>query len=767
MTDKKPIRPDGIYTPVVPSYVPPRQQIQRGTASRVNRAEPREKLLNVAGYGEVLPVLYGEDRIGGVFIAGPVVKSNFYICAIAWSATNDHGIEGVQQVVINGSTAAISGATITHYKGTQTTVDATLAASFVDFAETYEGIAYTVFKIPAAGVNGVPRLEAVVRGMKIKDPRTDVVSWTENPALHMFDFVTNDKYGAGMTVRGLTECADYCDSDYQELPRCRAAIYVNESHQLDVQLDMFAAYAECLWSYEGSGVFIVPDAIVTPESIVDIPQSCITRDTLRLNSVDASSVPTRVTVTYTTPSAIYSDPWPQASVKYDASGVTTGALDVINSDIKLVGLHRDIEARRKCVLRLKRLSVPARISFQMQDEAIAIQRGDVVRLPNVLGLGADYLVRIMSNELISYGQHQITAEQYSESMYDVNVSPADDGIAIPVGGIIAYFGDGVPSGFSAFDSAGDRLLKGCALGDEGEYDQPDFSASGTTNYEALHTHIDMQNGGYGAVSPYGYYSANDFSGGHSHAVSASLSLKDSPKRAGLKLIIAGIESAAPIASAVFSTAAISSTFFSEFRESIGLYASSGNGTLINGSGDVTRCSLTVNSSTISSVPDHAHGEQMYSASPINPTSGANPSGAHSHLLTGSNTAALRMSYIRCALYVAQVAAAIPERSIIGFSGSAIPVGWKLCTDLTDRFIKISKSTDAGSKLTDNPSPSAILETDTVGHAHIMTSSVLDKAGGGDYFGTYLESHRHIATLPISSDVQPPHYKLVFIEPSGE
>src|SRR5678816_4914267 len=119
----------------------------------------------------------------------------------------------------------------------------------------------------------------------------------------------------------------------------------------------------------------------------------------------------------------------------------------------------------------------------MQDEAIAIQRGDVVRLPDVLGLGADYLVRIMSNELVSYGQYQLTAEQYSEGMYDVNVSPADDGIAIPVGGIIAYFGDGVPSGFSAFDSASDRLLKGCELGDEGEYDP-----SAPVSYTHLRAH---------------------------------------------------------------------------------------------------------------------------------------------------------------------------------------------------------------------------------------------------------------------------------------
>src|SRR5678809_398635 len=89
---------------------------------------------------------------------------------------------------------------------------------------------------------------------------------------------------------------------------------------------------------------------------------------------------------------------------------------------------------------------------------------------------------------ISYGQYQLTAEQYSESMYDVDVSPAYDGIAIPVGGIIAYFGDGVPSGFSAFDSAGDRLLKGCALGDEGEYNQAPFAFSGTTSWDGEHRH---------------------------------------------------------------------------------------------------------------------------------------------------------------------------------------------------------------------------------------------------------------------------------------
>lgn len=765
MTDKKPIRPDGIYTPVVPPYVPPRQKIERGTANTINRAEPREKLLNVAGYGEVVPVLYGEDRVGGVFIAGPVVKSGFYICAIAWSATNEHGIEGVQQVVVNGSTAAISGATITHYKGTQTTVDATLAASFVDFAETYEDIAYTVFKIPAAGVNGVPRLEAVVRGMKIKDPRTDVVSWTENPALHMFDFVTNDKYGAGMTVRGLTECADYCDSDYQELPRCRAAIYVNESHQFDVQLDMFAAYAECLWSYEGSGVFIVPDAIVTPESIVDIPQSCITRDTLRLNSVDASSVPTRVTVTYTTPSAIYSDPWPQASVKYDASGVTTGALDVINSDIKLVGLHRDIEARRKCVLRLKRLSVPARISFQMQDEAIAIQRGDVVRLPDVLGLGADYLVRIMSNELVSYGQYQLTAEQYSESMYDVNVSPADDGLAIPVGGIIAYFGDGVPSGFSAFNSAGDRLLKGCALGDEGEYDPPTLNLSGNTNTSGDHTHSNMYAGGTGSSSG-GRYTGNAASGAHSHGVSGTATVVSAPKRFGLKLIKADIESAVPISGAVFANGSTSNASYTEFNSSVGLLVAAGLNAEITGSGSLSECTLEISDISFTAAGGHEHGDQIYDGSGFSPAAASLPEPPHTHTLQ-SGRIKPRLRSLNLALYVAQVAASLPNRVIIGFEGAVIPSGWQVCSDAMDAYIKISKSSSAGVVSIANNSPLLEITTNSAAHYHSTAQNVSYLSGGGIPTGTSVEYHSHTHTASISDTVQPHHYKLVFIEPSGE
>lgn len=762
---KKPIRQDGIYTPVVPPYVPPKQKIERGTAATINRAEPREKLLNISGYGEVLPVLYGEDRIGGVFIAGPVVKSGFYICAIAWSATNANGIEGVQQVIVNGLTTAISGATITHYKGTQDTVDATLSSTFTGFNQKYKGIAYSVFKIPAAGVNGVPRIEAVVRGMKITDPRTSVTSWTENPALHMYDFITNTSYGAAMTVRGITPCADYCDSLYKTLPRCRAAIYINEAHDLNVQLDMFAAYAECLWSYEGSGVFIVPDAVVAPESITDISISSITRGTLRLNGADASNVPTRVTVTHTTPSAVYSDPWPQNSVYYDAAGVTTGDLEVINSDVRLLGIHRDIEARRKCALRLKRLSVPARISFQMQGDGIAIQRGDVKRLPDMLGLGADYLVRIMSNELVSYGEYQMTAEPYREAMYDSDVEPDSGGILVPEGGILAFFGDAVPAGYTAFTSAGDRIIKGSTV--SGVYNQSNIDVTFVTAHENNHTHGGLVRAGYGATDPNGYYSANDMGGGHSHNVSATLSITESPKRAGIKLIRASSALTAPIGSSVLSLIPIISSSFAESTSNLGLYLSSGSGYLINGSGHMSECSAISSAASVSSVGDHEHGRMMYAESPINPTLGALPAGNHSHTLTAKHSAALRMEHVKMAMYVAQVASTLPSQAVIGFSGITIPAGWQICAALVDKFIKISESAQAGSYSVDNGSPKVTIETDYSEHDHYTNDGVLDLVGGGVNVGTDKNYHNHSSAIPVSAEIQPNHYKLVFIEPSGE
>src|SRR5690606_4355877 len=84
------------------------------------------------------------------------------------------GIEGVQQIYINGA-AMPAGVTVKHYYGTaDQQPDPTLDADLAGFNDAYPYLAYTVFRVPAATIQGFPQthqIEAVVKGIKVLDPR--------------------------------------------------------------------------------------------------------------------------------------------------------------------------------------------------------------------------------------------------------------------------------------------------------------------------------------------------------------------------------------------------------------------------------------------------------------------------------------------------------------------------------------------------------------------------------------------------------------------
>ncbi len=162
----------------LPAYVPPRESLSRPSAERINRAgtPPQEVTLTLAGYDEVIPLVYGEDRMSGYWLVRPYthIGTGDLRFAMAWSWGGQAGIEGVQQIYINGA-ALPGGVTVTHYRGTpDQTIDPTLAADIPGFGDAYKYLAYTVFSIPAGTINGFPQqyqIEAVVRGIKVLDER--------------------------------------------------------------------------------------------------------------------------------------------------------------------------------------------------------------------------------------------------------------------------------------------------------------------------------------------------------------------------------------------------------------------------------------------------------------------------------------------------------------------------------------------------------------------------------------------------------------------
>lgn len=479
--------------PQLPAYVPKativRQQetaVQRATAETINRVDTNPtKQLTLSGANRRVPVVYGEVRTSGVFIAGPVISSGDLVFAIAWSFGP---CEGVQTIYVNEETAP-GGMTVTHYNGEPgQTPDPTLAAAIPGFTDAFDGIAYSVFVFEStSNVTGWPRVEAIFRGKKIFDPRTGLTEWTENPSLFISDFVQNATYGPGLPISGVAACADYNDTIYFGEPRARAGYTLSEGNNLAEVLGVMSAYADCLWHYNGNSIRLIPDTVVDGPAIV-LTRSEILENTMRIRTVSTANTPTVVVVNWLRESGNASA-WTMEASRQVLPGVGSGDLEEIESSVNLPGVRRELEAARKGAVRLNRLRFSGKYSWQAPDSGIRFQHGDVVQLPNYWGL-TDQLVRIMEVQTISQGRYQVEAEHYDPAMYHDQVLPETPDSPVYEGLIFPFQSSEVPEGWEAYDDANGYYLKCCdddtiAIGETGGEAQI-TGWSGTTDSAHMH-----------------------------------------------------------------------------------------------------------------------------------------------------------------------------------------------------------------------------------------------------------------------------------------
>ncbi|ELR66067.1 hypothetical protein C942_00509 [Photobacterium marinum] len=84
-----------------------------------------------------------------------------------------------------------------------------------------------------------PSLNAIVRGRRIKDIRNNKIAYSDNPALCLYDYLTNKRWGVGLDVssidtRSFIEAANYCDLNEIRLT-CNGT--VNQAQSLRNNID--------------------------------------------------------------------------------------------------------------------------------------------------------------------------------------------------------------------------------------------------------------------------------------------------------------------------------------------------------------------------------------------------------------------------------------------------------------------------------------------------------------------------------------------------
>ena len=94
------------------------------------------------------------------------------------------------------------------------------------------GIAYIAanYEYDTQGMfTGIPNLTAVVKGKKVLDTRTSTTGWSDNPALILYDYLTNDEYGKGIATSKIdttsfNTAANDCETGVQTITHSNVAI---------------------------------------------------------------------------------------------------------------------------------------------------------------------------------------------------------------------------------------------------------------------------------------------------------------------------------------------------------------------------------------------------------------------------------------------------------------------------------------------------------------------------------------------------------------
>lgn len=408
---------------------------ETATPSRtaLERIAEREKLLNdrrekatanVAALGSRAPLLYGRVQTQGLIAAvavGPIshyVSASLYLLAV-WGEGEITAVDGL---ITSGEPSTIARV---DYLGTPTQgVDPWLAEFLPNYADTLRGtynqravsLAYSVLKVSSS--DSFPNAPtALIRGLKIYDPRTGLRAYSTNPALILGDILTR----AGETVDWTASLAaiNYCDETVGIAPdRWTCSLVINSPADVYEHVEMLRAYAHCLVDHTATGIRLVPDKATSVSRA--LTASDIVAGSLTLNRPARRDTPTYVRIGFTDtapPAGKPNGPWGTAYAAAAHPGLATGEAPWIEAGLTLAGIQNYQEASRSAIERLNAYTLRNLYAdCVIRDEGLAVAVGDVVTLTHPIGLTAKPL-RVLSVDDQTPGRYKLRLEEYDPAVY--------------------------------------------------------------------------------------------------------------------------------------------------------------------------------------------------------------------------------------------------------------------------------------------------------------------------------------------------------------
>ena len=295
---------------------------------------------------------------------------------------------------------------------------ALLREANVDYEDNLSEIAYVALKIPKGATRGFPRVEAIIQGRKVLDPRNGEIAYSANPTLCFLDFIS--RYTDWAWLKGsFVEAANFNDTELGAGAQKQREIGLALETAQPVQsiAKLFRTYMGCFLTWEGGVVRVIPDRIESME-VRTFSADDIVDQSLTLRKKGMRQFPTVVQVTYTDSTE---DIWREAVQQAEAFDVPARRY----SKVSLPGIHRPAQAKREAIERLNWFLSDLEGSVQVFDEGLEIQLGAVIEINHPLGL-ANKRFRVTRMALVN-DNWVFNIIEYNDSIYSTDV---DEGVLI-------------------------------------------------------------------------------------------------------------------------------------------------------------------------------------------------------------------------------------------------------------------------------------------------------------------------------------------------
>jgi len=379
--------------------------------------------IDIAGANSIIPYAWGRTRIVALpFKVAPNVTNTIFLLRVCKGE-----IDGFEKLIINGNEIDISArpleteffqtifgavARIILFSGNSTQNVSTWAALHIPlYTDDLQGQCVIGLRLASVTMPSSLRIELVLRGLRVYDPRSLTTSYSNNPSLILRDIVLN-RMGRPVDEQSFIDSANANDEDVDppnNVKRRTCGFAVDRPGNVKALVAKVQALAGVMLVDTGNLVFAIPNR---PASSVMTIDGSLLIGPMRERSISRKDIPVNTTV------AFYD---PDSNINKFASALPGGSLGR-NSEVQMPGIQNYEQAHREAVERQNHNNLEQSIyEWMMRDEGAQLEPGDIVTLTDArIGLSAKQ-ARVMQVSSRSIGRWSIVAREYDPLVYSDSI----------------------------------------------------------------------------------------------------------------------------------------------------------------------------------------------------------------------------------------------------------------------------------------------------------------------------------------------------------